>query len=621
VLPAGFVGAEPPAVDVWIPLEATAGAKWGAGWADAENILAFHVLARLKSKGSEEALESNAPAVLARSRGNDYAFRGKLLSVDAASLIPGDGPNPIAMVSVSRWVAGVALLVLLVACANVANLFLAQGEGMRREIAVRRALGAGRARITAELLARALLLTLLAAAGAAALASLGSGVLDGLFFSGMELGAPARTGRLLLFVAAAALLAAMLSGLLPALLSSGSDLRQGLRGEGRGATAGSGLRRTLVGVQAALSTLLLVGALLFVQSLRSALRIHLGFDYERLVTVRIEPDRGGDAAALYTAGEEALLRSPGVTSVASTVAVPFQLLYGLSARLPEGDPLPDFTVNAVGPRYFATMGVPVLRGRPIERADLAEGADPVAVVSAAAAKRLWPGREALGQCLVVGRSQTACARVVGVAADHAGTSFSLGLAAGRGMAWVPLSLAHKSPFALLVRVKGDARLEVGAVRRTVLEVPGVRYSDVEPMDTFVDAQFRSWRLGAAVFSLFGLIALGVAAVGLYSVLAYEVARRRREIGIRMALGARRGRLVGRVLGAALITVVAGLAVALPVAAWGAGRLNALLFKVSPRDPAVFALAAGLLLATALSAAALPAWRSTRVDPKEALMEE
>jgi ABC-type antimicrobial peptide transport system permease subunit len=154
----------------------------------------------------------------------------------------------------------------------------------------------------------------------------------------------------------------------------------------------------------------------------------------------------------------------------------------------------------------------------------------------------------------------------------------------------------------------------------MLEVPGLRYAEVVPMASVVDRMTRSWRLGATVFSLFGLVALAVAAVGLYGVLAYDVARRRREIGIRMALGARRGRVMGGVLLAALLTVGGGLAVALPVAAWGSGRLGPLLFQVSPRDPKVFALAAGLLLVTATLAALVPAWRATRVDPRDALSE-
>jgi hypothetical protein len=286
-------------------------------------------------------------------------------------------------------------------------------------------------------------------------------------------------------------------------------------------------------------------------------------------------------------------------------------------------------VNAVGARFFKTMGVRVLRGRGIERGDLAEGAEPVAVVSPAAAKLLWPDHSSpgstaldpMGRCLAV--RQVECARVVGVAAEHSGTSFALGLEADApGMAWVPMSVAGRAaPSALLVRVEGGAPSAVASLRRRILAVPGVRYAEVEPMGTFVDRQFRTWRLGSTVFSLFGLIALGVAAVGLYSVLTYEVARRRREIGIRMALGAHPRRLVGRVLGSALLTVVAGLAVALPVAAWAAGRLGSLLYGVSPRDPVVFTFAAGFLLVVAVSAAALPAWRATRVDPREALSAE
>lgn len=630
VLPEGFVGAERPAVDIWLPLEATAPDLWGGDWAQDPGVLAFHVLARVRPDTDQATLAGDARAVLMRSREDGYALEGTLHSVGTASLVPGDGPNPLPVVSVSRWLTGVALLVLLVACANVANLFLAQGERLRRETAVRLALGAGRRRITTELLARAVVLALLGAAGALALAAWGGGVLDELFLGGLELGTRPRNGRLLLFVGAAAMVAATLSGLLPALRAPGADLRWGLDGEGRSTTGRGALRRTLVAIQAALSAVLVVGALLFVMSLRAALRLDLGFDAERLVMVRIEAEEGEEPADLYRAGEEALLGASGVSSVTSTVAVPFVLLYGISARLPDADSPPTspdgrLTVNAVGARFFETMGVPVLRGRPIEQGDLADGAEPVAVVSPAAARLLWPGQDPLGRCLIIGRGEAGCARVVGLAAEHAGTSFSLPddpTAAAEMMAWVPLPVAGRaSPSALLVRAQGKAGGAVEEVRRRMLTVGGVRYVEAEPLATFVDRQTRSWRLGATVFSLFGLIALAVAAVGLYGVLAYEVARRRREIGIRMALGARPGRVMGGVVLVALLTVGAGLAVALPTAAWGARRLGSLLFRVSPGEPMVFALAAGLLLATATLAAAVPAWRATRVDPREALAEE
>lgn len=628
VLPRGFVGVMPPAVDVWLPLEAVAHEVWDEGWEESPYTLAFSVVARLGGGTDEEGVVDAATAVLRRSR-TEYGVTGELVGISAASLIPGDAPDRRfgTIVSVSRWLAGVSLLVLLVACTNVANLFLAQGERVRRETAVRRALGAGTSRLRLELLTRALLLALIGAGAALVVAAWGGGVLEGLFLEGMELEARPGTGRTLFFTAFLAVSAAILSGLLPALRAPRDDLRGGLASGGRSATGSGGLRRTLVGVQTAMSALLLVGAALFVLSLRSALTMDLGFDHDRLIMVRIEgeADEGPTPPELYRRAEEALRPLSGVASVSRTVAIPFVLLYGLPARLPDGDPgaapaggLP-LQVNAVGEGFFSTMGIPVLRGRAIEAADLVQGAEPVAVVGRTAAAHVWGGEDPLGRCLVVGREEGVCARVVGVAGEHARQSL------GEGMwmaAWVPFTHpAARGPAGLMVRAQGTVGAVAEAVRRRVLEIPSVRYAEVVPMADVVSGQMRTWRLGATVFSLFGLIALGVAAVGLHGVLVYDVSRQRREIGIRMALGAARGRVVRRVLAGALTTVGAGLAVGLGLSAWGAGRLAPLLLGVPPRDVRVFAAAAAVLLLTAALSAALPAWRASRVDPRECLAEE
>ncbi len=622
VLPEGFVGTGRPAVDVWLPLESTAGELWGETWASETGRVAFRVLARVDPGAAVPTLTEGAASVLRGSRGDDWAIEGELLSVGTASLVPGDAPYAGAVVSISRWLAGVALLVLLVACANVANLFLAHGERARRETAVRRALGAGRARVGGELLVRTLVLALLGAGAAWLVTTWGGRALDDLFLVGMELGARPRDGRLVVFVAVAALAAAILAGLGPAVLSSRGGLRASLAGEGRGSTGSGRLRWTLVSVQAALSALLVVGALLFVSSLRAALRIDLGFDPERLLMVRIEADEGPAEALLYADAERALTGTPGVASAAATVGVPFVLLYGLQVRLPGGAPPPGMSANAVGEGFLRTMGVPLLRGRDLGRGDFLEGAEPVAIVDSVAATRLWPREDALGQCLVVDREEGACARIVGIARQHAGTWFSQDDPAARAtmMAWVPLPVADRAPSALMVRTDGPAASAAASVRRRVGGLPGVRYAEVEPMTSFVEQQTRSWRLGAIVLSLFGAIALGVAVVGLYGVLSYDLSRRRRDIGIRIALGAPPRRVLGGVAGPGLAAVGAGLGLALPLAGWAAGRLGPLLYGVSPREPVVFAAAGCLLLATGALATSLPALRATRVDPREALSD-
>ncbi len=631
VLPDGFVGADPPATDVWLPLEVSARTRWGDDWKTDGRILAFRIYARLDDPAQQPALEEAALAAMAASRESGYLLTSTLSSVDAWSLVPGEGPQPNAMIRVSRWLAAVAALVLLVACANVANLFLAHGERVRREVTLRSALGAGRGRLIAELLARSLLLALLGGAAALALAWTLGGALDRLFLEGIELGGRVRGGRLAAFVALAAVASAALAGVIPALVGPRVDLRSAMDSRGRTSTGSSRIRRVLVGVQAALSAVLLVGALLFVGSLRAALRLDLGFDADRVVAVRPEREIEDpvETAVVYREARAALEALSGVESVTETVAVPFMLIYGQTARRPDqaADDTPfaegRVRVNGVGADYFRTLGAEVYQGRALEESDLREGAEPVAVVGRRAAETLWPDESPLNKCIVVGSGEGPCARVVGVAEEQAGTrqtlqEFTPGLP--DAAAWAPLPVVGRTPSALLVRLRGDSGGALDDVRRAVLGLPGVRYAEVLPLADIIERQLRSWRLGAAVFSLFGAVALIIAVLGLYGVLTYEVARRRREIGIRMALGAHATRLAGAVLFPAVVTVAAGLAVALPVSAWLATRLEGLLYQVSPHSPVAFLATAGALLLGALASALPPAWRATHVDPRQSLQD-
>ena len=626
VLPRGFIGALPPAIDVWLPLEAVGDEIWGVGWEANQGILGFSILARLPSELNEEMWAASATATLRTRR--DYEMGGQLVRISTSSLVPGSGPNPrfASVVMVSRWLWGVSLLVLLVACANVTNLFLAEGERLGRETALRMAIGAGVARLRVELLVRSLVLALIGAGGALVLATWAGGLIDRLMLADMELSAEPDTGRLIAFTAVVAVVAVALSGLLPAIRMLRGDLHTGLGG-GRSATPrNGGLRRLLVVVQTALSTVLIVGSALFVSSLRQASEIDLGFQPDGLVMAKVERERDDDISrvALYEEVEEILRSLPEVSSAARTVAVPFVTLFGRYARLPGEDSVAraagrqQVEVNGVGADFFATMGIALLQGRGIGARDLGGGAEPVAVVSAGAATHLWPGENPLGKCIVVGSGEPPCARVVGVADEHIVRSIEEqpGM-----MAWVPIDYPGMNrPTAVMVRVTGDSNRAAARIRRRLTRVPGIRYAEVSPMTDFVSGQMRAWRLGAVVFSMFGLIALVVAAVGLYGILAYDVAQRRREIGIRMALGADRGRLVARVLLAALGATTLGLAAGLLASIWGASQLESVLFRVSALDATVLFPAVFVLFISAVTAAAVPAWRASRVDPREAISD-
>jgi predicted permease len=624
VMPRGFHGSHAPASDLWIPLEAEATAWWGDDWRTSPNVLAFSILARVPPATSRTAWEARLADVL-RDAESTARLRAQLLSVTTSSLVPGDSPalpaTAAASISVSRWIAGVSLLVLLVACANTANLFLAHAERHRRETAVRLALGAGAGTLRTELLARAICLALLGAAAAVVLAFWGGRLLDGLFTGGLEPPARPVTSRLIVFTGALGILAALIAGLLPALRTPRFDVRQTLEGGGRVARRAGLARRSLAGVQVALCMVLLVGAGLFVASFRNASRIDLGFTHDRLIMLRVERDDGIDIppAQLLAAARERVLRVPAVESASGTVAVPYMLMYGLQARRPDGEPIANMSVNAVGEDYFRTLGLRVERGRALEGGDMRAGAEPVVVVGRRAADRLWQGADALTQCLHVGEDGP-CARVVGVAGDHAGASFGEFASSGTMQAWVPFGFpGAQSPWALLVRTAAPPARVLADVRRAA-SIPGVRYVETELIGDAVARETRSWRLGATVFSLFGLIALLVAGVGLYAVLSFEVVQRRREFGIRAALGADRLRVVLPVVRFATPIVIAGLSAGVLIALLAADRLGDLLFEIGPRDPAVIAAASAGIIAVAAAALLPPAWRAANVDPRESLAD-
>ena len=620
VLPRGFQGSHGEATDLWIPVEAEAADWWDADWRTSPNVLAFHVLARVSPSIRRSTWESRMADAVSTAKGPDAS--AQTLSLTTSSLVPGSVPNPTGTMSVFRWLAGVSLLVLLVACANTANLFLAHAERQRRETAVRMALGAGAGALRIELLARALCLALLGAAGAVLFAFWGGGLLERVFRTGLLAPTPeSPTGRIVVFTAALGILAALLAGLLPALRAPREDVSSTLGGGGR-TTAGTGAaRRVLAGVQVALCMLLLVGAGLFITSFLNATRVDLGFAHDRLIMLRLERDEGVDIPTrqLRDAAAERIAALPSVVATSGTVAVPFTLMYGLPAFRPDGERITHMHVNAVGPDFFRTMDVPIERGRSFTEHDMREGAEPVVIVSRRAAARLWPRRDPLGECLRVGENGP-CGRIIGIAGDHAGVSLEPGelAPAGEMQAWVPFGYpGAQAGNSLLVRTSVPPARIFDDVRRAA-SGPGVRFVEAELLSDAIARETRSWRLGATVFSLFGVIALLVAAVGLYGVLSFEVAQRRRELGIRLALGAGRLRALLPVLRFAAPVVLAGLLAGGVAALLAAGRVGPLLFGVGPRDPRVLLVAACAILVASALALLVPGWRAANVDPRETL---
>ncbi len=627
VAPRDFTGADLERVDVWLPFR-PAGAleNGGQDWVDARHWYWFKAIGRLGPGVTAQAATLQATAALRAGRGREAGFedvRARLepLEYGRTSGAPGE-------VRLAPWLMGVALIVLLIACANVANLLLARGLRRRRETAVRLALGVSRARLVAVLVLESLILAVVGAFAALLLAAWGGDVVHALLMPDLAWRPSPGDPRLLAFIGVFALLAGLMAGLLPAFQATRPHLMETLKAGGRGSGARrSRLRSGLLVAQAALSVMLLVGTGLFVRSLASARAVDLGFDPGPVLLVRLQPEGGypGGAAmgTLYRRALGRLSKLGGVEASAIATTIPFQNARGVDIRRPGEDSLPrdlgTMYINAVTPGFFDAIGMDVVRGRTFTRADDAESAPRVAVVSEIMARRLWPDRDPIGQCFMI--EKEGCTTVVGVVKDS--HRFDL-VEPEDGKYYVPLSHAPFAwpPRAILLRTGPAPERLAGAVQRELrTALPDLRLSTAQPFRDVVDPKYRAWSLGATLFAAFGLLALAVAAVGLYSLLAFTVAERTAEIGVRAALGADRARIVRQVLRDGLQLVALGIVIGLAGAALAGPWVRSLLFRTSPVDPRVMGAVAGLMLVVAAAAAGLPAWRASRVDPAEALRAE
>ena len=432
--------------------------------------------------------------------------------------------------------------------------------------------------------------------------------------------------RTLLAVGVATLLAGLLTGLAPVFQTRRANLTDDLKaGVREGAIHRSRTRAGLLTLQGALSVVLLVGAGLFVRSLSHVRNLPLGFSADSVLNVDLQM-RGVklDSAANVTLRRRLLAEAqaiPGVTHVSRQITMPFwsswnQRIY--VAGIDSTDRLGEFYLNAVSPDYFATMGTRLLRGRGITAQEVA-GAPQAMVVSAAMAQVLWPGKDALGQCVRVGSDTVPCTYVVGIAEN----TKSQDLSDDPGCFYY-LSADQFAPDGggLFVRTHGDPEASREAIRRRLQGLmPGASYVTVTPLTEVLGGETRSWRLGATMFTVFGCLALILAGIGLYSVIAYSVAQRTHEMGVRVALGAETQDLVGLVLREGLALAAAGVGLgaiaALVVSQW----VKPLLFEESARDPVVFVGVAVILIVVAALASLVPARRAGRVDPMRALRTE
>lgn len=536
------------------------------------------------------------------------------------------GPRAGPVAAVATWVGGVTLVVLLIACANVANLLLARAMQRRREIALRLALGVTRSRLLTQLLTESFLLALVSGVAGVLAAQWGGAALQALFLRDIDVSHTTWDARTLLFASVAVLATGILTGLVPALQAGRDDvvtvLKAGVR---EGVYRRSKTRAALLLLQSALSVVLLAGAGLFVRSLGNVRALRLGYDVDSVLYVSTNL-RGTkltheEEVSLARRVRDEAAALPGVASATRAVTIPFwstetEGLY--TAGIDSVNKRGHFTLQGGDARYLETMGTRLLSGRSIEEHDVA-GSAPVMLVSAGMARRLWPNESAIGKCMQVGADTAPCSEIVGVVEDIHQTSFT---DPDQFQYYLPVEQYRATTSDLFVRARGETGALSTLLRRRLQSVlPGSAYISVTPLRDIVDPNRASWQLGATMFSIFGLLSLILSAVGLYSVNAYDVTQRSHEIGVRIALGARATHVVRLVVGEGVRFAVLGLVIGGALALVAGKWVAPLLFNVSPRDPVVFGGVTGTLLAVALVACAIPAYRAARVDPNRTLRAE
>jgi predicted permease len=559
-----------------------------------------------------------------------------------ATLFPVSKIDPRAytpFVTAAALLMSVVGMVLLIACANVANLLLARASARRKEIAVRLAMGASRWRLVRQLLTESVLLALLGGLAGLLIAVWTIDLLKrtpppiGIFSFNLDFSIDA---RVLWFTFALSLLTGIIFGLAPALQSSRPDLLPSLKDESYSPVQSRRrftMRNLLVVAQVALSLVLLIGAGLFLRSLWRIQNTHPGFDADKVLTaslninlLRYTRQQGRD---FYGQAVERVAALPGVESVSLARVVPISGGGRMTSLVIEGqdeqeinrrrdtgdDGLQVVGANVIGEKYFRTMGVSIPQGRDFTATD-DENAPRVVIVNETFARRYFAGQDPLGKRMRLGGSRSPWSEIIGVARDSKYRALSED---PTPFIYVPLAQNHETGMTLHVRTAGDPLGVAAAVRREVNSIEkNLPLTDLQPMSALIGASLYPARMGAVLIGVFGLLALLLAAVGLYGVMSYAVSRRTREIGVRMALGAQARDVLKLVIKEAMTLVVIGMAIGWGLAATLSRFIASFLVGVGAMDAVTFAAIPTVLASVALLASYLPARRAMKVDPMVAL---
>lgn len=644
VAPEGFRGVwfESP-IDIWIPLTMQASVRYEAHFSDHDNadpekpwvpqelVEWLDVIVRVKpavASRTRDALDGVFLRSLESITGNlneeeKRYFLGRTLALDPFAL----GFSNVRQRFAPPLTAMMALvaLVLLIACANTANLLLARAEGRRREIAIRLSIGASRGRLIQQLLTESFLLVAIAGGVGLWIAQWASEQLVR-----MALGAtdsrstPLATSldpHVLLFTLGISVATGLLFGLAPAFRATKIELASAAKPR-RAGRFGFSAAKLLVAAQVALSLAVVFGAALFARSLWNLANVPLGFDREHVLTVWMDPRSGGYEAtkvpALYQRLVERTQAIPGVQSAAVSMCGLAVECRSIDSREKisgyEPARMEDIRLqfSFVDPNYFSTVGMRLIRGRNFRASDTGNA---VAVINQAMARRYFANRDPLGQRF----GDQLQSHIIGVVQD---ARVNRVREEAVPMAYYPLKGNLVYAGALEIRAIGNPSSVAADVRKALHDIaPDLPIERITPLALQVEHSLSPERMGSVVTAAFGILALGLACFGLYGVMSYAVTRRTSEIGVRMALGARPRNVLWAVLREALALIAMGLAAGLPVVIFASRSITALLYGVQPHDPGALAITIASLTVVAVFAAAWPAWRASRISPLAALRYE
>jgi predicted permease len=629
VMPEGFPGTSLGlSVDAWIPMMQQPELQPSGNRLEQRDHSWMQAMAKLRPGVSIEQARAELQAIRAAMEKEYPTNNGWRLSLVPPTESPWGAPSQVAPVLLV--LAGVVGVLLMITCANVANLMLSKALNRRREIAIRLSLGATRLNIVRQLLGESVMLAALGGLAGMAVAYWSAGLLmvfvppiDAPIDLGLRV-----DGTVLLFTLVVATVTGVLFGLAPAVHASNPHLTPSLREDSGRTSQGivrSRLRNALVVAQVALCLVLLVGAGLFLQSLRRAQQMDPGFEANGLVLTVFDLFSAGYDRARGSVFQQQVVEKmralPGVESAALAARVPLSFGGRSSTGLaiegyqPKKDEEVNVTYNEVTQGYFETMKIPIVRGRSFSARDTAD-APPVLIINETMARRYWGAQDPVGRYVRIGQNR---AQVIGVAKDGKYRSF---MESPTPYMYFPLPQSYRAATIVHVRARVAPEAMLASIRTAMHELdPDVPLFEAMTMERSLESAVFAQRIGATMLSIFGALALVLAAVGLYSVMSYAVTQRTQEMGIRLALGASPGELRQMVVRSGMRVAAIGLAIGAAGAAAVSQLLTSLLNGISPTDPTTFAVVLVTLAGVAFLAAWIPARRASLVDPIVALRYE